>query len=135
MANGFKPFELDGIVPETIDRDGNPLQEKGPEFRIFTEEGKAVTNEEYAADRKAQGRGLIGDIAGAPNADEFDFRVTSYMDPYEVRARRQTTASKWGNASVKMLGLAGTTAIDGTLGTVIGLGNGIASMVNGGRAS
>ena len=127
MANEFKPFSSSDFGSNSIDRNGNPVK-TGEEytFKPFGASGEArefnVTDTE----------GLVGDKMGAPNPDEFDFRVTSYMDPYEVRARRQTAASKWGNASVKMLGLAGTTAIDGTLGTVIGLGNGIAQMAKGG---
>jgi hypothetical protein len=134
MANGFKPFSLDDLRPAQLDNNNNPiLTQQEPAFKIFQPNGSTDVSNEYNEDRKRQSRGLIGDIMGAPNPDEFDFRVTSYMDPYEVRAQRQTTASKWGNSSVKMLGLTGTTLVDNTLGTVIGLGNGVGEMARGGN--
>ena len=128
MANGFKAFSLEDLGSNQIDNNGNPVKpgESTSAFKPFNAAGVA---EEFAP---MDTGGFIGDKMGAINPDEFDFRVTSYMDPYEVRAKRQTSASKWGNASVKMLGLAGTTAIDGTLGTIVGLGNGVASMAKGG---
>jgi len=134
MANGFKPYSLDDLRPTQLDNNNNPiLTQQEPEFKMFQANGATDVSPEYNEDRRRQASGLIGDIMGAPNPDEFDFRVTSYMDPYEVRAQRQTTASKWGNASAKMLGLTGTTFIDNTLGTVIGLGNGVAEMARGGN--
>lgn len=129
MADGFRPFGVDGLTTSRLDGNNNPItsDQLVPEFKPFDAAGNPT--EFKPIDRQ----GFLGAKMGAPNPDEFDFRVTSYMDPYEVRAQRQTSASKWGNASVKMLGLTGTTLVDNTLGTVVGLGNGVAEMARGGN--
>ena len=129
MADGFRPFGVEGLTTSRLDGNNNPItsDQLVPEFKPFDAAGNPT--EFKPIDRQ----GFLGAKMGAPDPDEFDFRVTSYMDPYEVRAQRQTSASKWGNASVKMLGLTGTTLVDNTLGTVVGLGNGVAEMARGGN--
>lgn len=59
-----------------------------------------------------------------------DFKSLKDPDPMkgldtllEERAQNQSTADKWGNALVKMGITAGTTFLDGTIGTIAGLTN------------
>lgn len=48
----------------------------------------------------------------------------------DTRAREQSTLDRWANSGVKMLGTFGTTFIDGTLGTLVGIGTGIANVID-----
>jgi len=112
------------IGQEPLDENNNPV-DQGVSFA-----GGKVPNlkghsyEEVPTD-------MFGQILTPQTFDEFDFGVTHDMNPEEIRARRQSTGDKWGNASVKMLGLAGTTLLDNTVGTIIGLGTGAHTLANG----
>lgn len=56
-----------------------------------------------------------------PNATRFPF-VLPHTDYEELYAQRQGTGAKWTNALIKMGGIATTTFIQGTLGTIYGVG-------------
>jgi hypothetical protein len=55
--------------------------------------------------------------------DYFPTGWSKYTNVDELRALKQSTLEKWRNAAGKFIVTAGTTALDGTIGTVIGLGN------------
>jgi len=74
---------------------------------------------------------LFSTLSGAPDPDEFNFRVTPYIDPYEVRARRQSVGEKWANAALKGGQLTLATIADNTIGTAVGLVNGLSEMADG----
>lgn len=120
MSNGFEI-----IGQEQLDRNGNPVenvptQETG--FRIL---GGNPEAEQDLRIFKAAPMGVV-------DPDQFDFRLTPDIDPLEKRARMQTAGSKWLNATGKMGALTAMTALDNTLGTIVGLGTATAELLEGG---
>lgn len=113
MGRGLRFIGQEQVDPNNA----APVQERPSSGLRFIGSGKqAVTPEEVPT-------ALFGADLANQSFEDFDFYVTSEMNPEEIRARRQSTGEKWANASVKMVGLAGTTFLDGTVGTVMGLGN------------
>lgn len=71
-----------------------------------------------------------------PGVQQSDDYITEYMDYIqdptsttlsadwdELRALGQSNAERWGNAGMKFLGNAGIGLVDGTIGTLVGIGN------------
>ena len=121
MANGFEILGQD-----QLDRNGNPIASQKPNtgFEILGSSGPAALDDLR----------IFRTQLGAPDPDEFDFRITPDIDPEERRARLQTAGSKWLNATAKMGVLTGTTFFDNTVGTIAGIGNAGAEMLAGGDA-
>jgi hypothetical protein len=68
---------------------------------------------------------FVGQYFEGSRRSKYDYRLGEehLEDLNEVRAKRQSTADKWGNATAKMGITAATTFLDGTIGTVVGMGN------------
>lgn len=102
------------IGQEQIDGNGGPVKTKSSGFNFIGSGG--IPQETVRQD-------MFKTTPVVSNPDDFNFQLYPHMNPEEIRAQRQSTGDKWANASGKMLGLAGTTFLDGTIGTVAGLGN------------
>lgn len=102
------------IGQEQIDNNGAPVKTKSSGFNFIGRGG--IPQETVKQD-------MFKTTPVRSNPDDFNFQLYPHMNPEEIRAQRQSTGEKWANASGKMLGLAGTTFLDGTIGTVAGLGN------------
>jgi len=77
----------------------------------------------YAKPRDFELNKSIGDKFGKGSKYDAGISEIQLDDRDEYRAQNQTTANKWGNATVKMAGLAGAVFLDTTIGTVAGLTN------------
>ena len=71
-----------------------------------------------------------GQELGASQYDKGIYLQHELENIEDTRAKEQSAWSKWANSGVKMLGTFGTTFIDGTLGTLVGVGTGIANVID-----
>ena len=69
-----------------------------------------------------------GQDLGTSRWDKDVYHLHELDNIEDTRAQEQSAISKWANSGVKMLGTFGTTFIDGTLGTLVGLSTGIVNM-------
>ena len=72
-----------------------------------------------------------GQDLGTSRWDKDVYNLHELDNIEDARAKEQSTAAKWANSGVKMLGTFGTTFIDGTLGTLVGLAQGTVNMLDG----
>ena len=54
---------------------------------------------------------------------EYGVPLNPLLNLDEERARRQSTSEKWANGAAKMFTTAGASFLDGTIGSIVGLGN------------
>ena len=109
-----------GISDEAYNRILNEFLPKSKEQIRF--EGALGMGEAYEFDSQ-------NDI-GSSNYDKGIYTEEELLNIEDTRAKEQSAWSKWANSGVKMLGTFGTTFIDGTLGTLVGIGTGIANVID-----
>ena len=109
-----------GISDEAYNRILNEFLPKSKEQIRF--EGALGMGEAYEFDSQ-------NDI-GSSNYDKGIYTEEELLNIEDTRAKEQSAWSKWANSGVKMLGTFGTTFIDGTLGTLVGIGTGITNVID-----
>jgi len=88
-----------------------------------------LTADEMIANIRTAPAGLSNVPATAlPLTGRFN-NAMPYADTEEMAGQQQSSWDKWGNGLAKMTGTAGTTFLNGTVGTVVGIG----SMIKDGR--
>jgi len=90
-----------------------------PYYRFDVKEGPEMSPIRQADQNDYYGNSRYDKDLSQVTSDEWE---KLYDNPNELRAQNQGTLSKWGSGLAKMVSLAGTTFLDGTVGLVFGAG-------------